>query len=448
MTTSYCWTAVALTAALVTVTPATAQIRPGAITLSPLAGGYAFDGDQNLEDRAVYGLGVGYDLSKRWGLELMGNYIDSRSDQGRGDNQISSLRADALYYFRPGKRLVPYLSAGAGGIHFDPDYHSSSTDPLVDLGAGIKYFLSPRVALRGDLRNIDSFDDSETNWSAAGGLTLLFGGEHEATPVLDTDGDGVPDDRDQCAGTPAGTTVGVDGCPPPAAAPTDSDGDGVNDDADRCPATPAGVEVDVAGCPKDTDGDGVADYRDRCPRTPRGVAVDANGCATDSDGDGVADHLDRCPHTPAGATVDAAGCAKDTDGDGVADYHDQCPNTPHQAKVDSRGCWVLKGVHFATGKAGLTADSAPVLDAVVRVLKANPSMRLEVQGHTDATGSARFNQRLSGKRAKAVAAYFTAHGVAGGRLSAKGYGPSHPAATNVTADGRAKNRRVELKPLR
>ena len=447
MFTSCRWTAVALGAALVT-TPATAQIRPGAVTVSPMVGGYAFDGDQNLEDRAVYGLGVGYDLSKRWGLELMGNYIDGRSDQGRGDNQVSSLRADALYHFRPEHKLVPYLSAGVGGIHFDPDYASNSTDPLVDLGGGLKYFLSPRVALRGDLRNLYSFDDTETNWSAAGGLTFLFGGEHKPMPPADTDGDGVTDDRDQCPGTPAGTTVGVDGCPPPAPAPVDTDGDGVTDDLDRCPGTPAGAPVDAAGCPKDTDGDGIADYLDRCPRTPRGVAVDGRGCAKDSDGDGVTDDLDRCPHTAAGAPVDAAGCPKDTDGDGIADFRDQCADTPRQATVDSRGCWVLKGVHFATGKADLTGSSAPPLDAVVRVLKANPSLRLEVQGHPDATGSLRLNQRLSEQRAQAVVAYFTGHGVDASRLTAKGYGPSRPAATNDTAEGRAKNRRVELKPLR
>jgi len=439
------WTAVALAAALIT-TPAAAQIRPGAVTLSPLVGGYSFDGDQNLENRAVYGLGVGYDLTRRWGLELMGNYIDTRSDAGRGDAQVSSLRADALFHFRPEKRLVPYLSVGAGGIHFDPDYRSGSTDPLVDLGGGIKYFLSPRVALRGDLRNIDSFNDSAANWCAAGGLTLLFGGEHKPMAPADTDGDGVTDDRDNCPETPPGTTVGVDGCPP--SSPVDTDGDGVTDDLDRCPSTPAGAPVDAAGCPKDTDGDGVADYLDRCPRTPHGVAVDVHGCAKDSDGDGVTDHLDRCPNTPAGATVDAAGCPKDTDGDGVADFRDQCPNTPRQATVDGRGCWVLHGVHFATSKADLTRGSAPVLDAVVRVLKANPNLRLEVQGHTDATGSLRFNRRLSEQRAKAVAAYFTAHGVDSGRLTAKGYGPSQPAATNDTAEGRAKNRRVELKPLR
>ncbi|RMF86826.1 MAG: OmpA family protein, partial [Nitrospirae bacterium] len=153
-----------MAAALLVAAPAAAQIRPGAVNLTPMVGAYAFDGDQDLETRALYGLGVGYDLTRRWGVELMGNYIDTRSDAGRGDEQVYSLRADALFHFRPDKQLVPYLSVGAGGIHFDPDFASDSTDPLLDWGAGVKYLLSPRAALRLDLRNLYSFDDTESNW--------------------------------------------------------------------------------------------------------------------------------------------------------------------------------------------------------------------------------------------------------------------------------------------
>jgi OOP family OmpA-OmpF porin len=88
----------------------------------------------------------------------------------------------------------------------------------------------------------------------------------------------------------------------------DSDGDGVPDDRDQCPDTPGGVSVDSRGCPLDSDGDGVPDYLDRCPGTPAGVSVDSKGCPIDSDGDGVADHLDQCPDTPEGATVNSVGC--------------------------------------------------------------------------------------------------------------------------------------------
>ncbi|RUR29592.1 OmpA family protein [Vreelandella nanhaiensis] len=71
---------------------------------------------------------------------------------------------------------------------------------------------------------------------------------------------------------PAGVAVDAQGCP------LDSDGDGVPDYRDQCPGTPAGVEVDAVGCPLDSDNDGVPDYRDQCPNTPAGTEVNALGC--------------------------------------------------------------------------------------------------------------------------------------------------------------------------
>ncbi|MBW1828971.1 MAG: OmpA family protein [Deltaproteobacteria bacterium] len=88
----------------------------------------------------------------------------------------------------------------------------------------------------------------------------------------------------------------------------DADGDGVPDDADNCPGTPTGVKVDEKGCPLDSDGDGVPDYRDKCPNTPAGTKVDSDGCPPDSDGDGIYDDQDQCPDTPKGATVNKRGC--------------------------------------------------------------------------------------------------------------------------------------------
>ncbi len=90
--------------------------------------------------------------------------------------------------------------------------------------------------------------------------------------------------------------------------PKDSDCDGVPDEIDECPGTPLGVKVDSRGCPLDTDGDGVPDYQDKCPGTPKGVNVDSRGCPLDTDSDGVPDYRDKCPGTPKGARVDKEGC--------------------------------------------------------------------------------------------------------------------------------------------
>ena len=228
----------------------------------------------------------------------------------------------------------------------------------------------------------------------------------------------------------------------------DSDGDGVTDDKDQCPNTPSGVSVDSAGCPLDTDGDGVYDYMDKCLYTPKGVKVDSVGCPVDTDGDGTPDHMDKCPGTPKGVKVDIAGCPLDTDGDGVYDYLDKCPGTPIGARVDERGCWVLKGVYFDTNKYTIKSQSYSILDEVVIVLKKNPGLRVEIQGHTDNRGSGKYNQKLSENRAKAVMDYFMNAGIADGRLSAVGYGLSKPAVPNTSSENWAKNRRVELNPVR
>jgi OOP family OmpA-OmpF porin len=168
----------------------------------------------------------------------------------------------------------------------------------------------------------------------------------------------------------------------------------------------------------------------------------------DRDRDGVTDDKDRCPNTPRGVSVDRDGCPPDSDGDGVTDSYDQCPNSPKGAKVDSRGCWVLTGVRFDTGKATLQSGSNAVLDPVVKVLVQNPKLKVEVAGHTDSTGSAELNDKLSAARANTVLEYLVSGGVKRSRLSSRGYGSAKPIASDATAAGRAQNRRVELRPLR
>ena len=168
----------------------------------------------------------------------------------------------------------------------------------------------------------------------------------------------------------------------------------------------------------------------------------------DSDGDGVYDDKDQCPNTPIGVKVDSVGCPLDTDGDGVYDYLDKCPGTPTGATVDERGCWVLKGVYFDTNEWNIKSQYNPILDEVAIVLRDNPYLNLEIQGHTDSRGSAKYNQELSENRAESVMDYLTKAGIGSDRLTAKGYGLTKPAFPNTSPENMAKNRRVELKPIR
>ena len=85
------------------------------------------------------------------------------------------------------------------------------------------------------------------------------------------------------------------------------------------------------------------------------------------------------------------------------------------------------------------------LDKLVSIMQKNPSLKLDIEGHTDNTGSRKYNQILSGKRALAIKMYLTQKGVDKERMTASGFGPDKPIASNNTDKGKSKNRRVELK---
>lgn len=113
-------------------------------------------------------------------------------------------------------------------------------------------------------------------------------------------------------------------------------------------------------------------------------------------------------------------------------------------QLNKSGHVAVYGIHFATGSATIQADSETVLQQIVALMQQNPTLRLRVEGHTDNQGVAAANQALSQKRAQAVVAGLTSHGVAAARLTAQGFGAGKPVADNNDEEGRAKNRRVEL----
>ena len=202
----------------------------------------------------------------------------------------------------------------------------------------------------------------------------------------------------------------------------------------------------------DRDGDGIPDISDKCPDVP-GIAK-YQGCPIpDTDGDGINDELDKCPTVFGLARYQ--GCPiPDTDGDGVNDEEDKCPTRP--GPVSNKGCPVIakeviekinfaaKNVFFATGSYKLLPKSFKSLDEVVRLMKVDESLIIDIDGHTDSQGSDESNQVLSDNRAGAVKNYLVSKGIVETRLKSAGYGKAKPVADNKTAAGRAKNRRTEM----
>ena len=237
--------------------------------------------------------------------------------------------------------------------------------------------------------------------------------------------------------------------PPPPPPVVDRDGDGVLDADDKCPDV-AGLAA-LQGCP-DRDGDGIADGDDKCPDVA-GTAKYLGCPIPDTDGDGVNDENDKCPSEKGVARYQ--GCPiPDTDKDGVNDEDDKCPSRPGPAS--NMGCPEIakeviekinvaaKNIFFATGSAKLLPKSFKSLNEVASLMAADQSLLIAIDGHTDSTGKREKNVELSNNRANAVKAYLASKGVSDSRMTATGYGPDKAVASNKTAAGRAKNRRVEM----
>ena len=139
----------------------------------------------------------------------------------------------------------------------------------------------------------------------------------------------------------------------------------------------------------------------------------------------------------------------DSDGDTVCDEIDVCGATPKGVEVDERGCWTLEQAYFFDfDKAEVKAEFFPLLDHIAKVMSDNPKITVQLEGHTDSTGSVEYNQGLSERRANAIKDSLVKKAMVDAkRLNAVGFGESKPITTNETKEGRAKNRRVDLKPV-
>lgn len=441
-------------------------------------------------DSALYplqgslGIELGYKPHDRWQIKADYTSFDLYNDTTASTSFSFSRDKDAATWRWKGKRISLMLSrrlvsiaehlhfdisAGAGLIIWkevdaEADTTRDATGPrnetidfaasevIVGLGSAIEVNISRRVTLgfgfRADYLTGGGADFAEIfltgrhNWlyGLKSSITFSFSkhvdskegtwpsDEVWSQPVrrrplrvsnqLDSDNDGVIDARDNCVNTPVGAIVDAHGCA------LDSDRDGVFDGLDDCPGTDrlAAGMVDISGCPVDSDFDGVPDYRDACPGNRIGAHVDETGCPTDADNDGVPDGLDDCPNTLIGVDVEPNGCID----------------------LDMLSTPMVLNIDYSSGSFEIDPKTKKRLKQLVSLLTFVPAIRLDINGYTDNIGTAGVNQTLSDKRAKRVRDYLVTNGISSDRIKTFGRGETNFIASNQTASGRAKNRRIEI----
>ena len=166
---------------------ASAANLEGQFSVSPVIGGYTYDGRQHLDTSLVYGLRGGYNFTKNFGVEALFDYVNTEPTTSKNNVDMYRYGGELLYHFFPENTLVPYLAAGYSGLHF----HGSDIDGQVrgafDYGIGAKYFLNDNIALRGDVRHIiyTMNDRTNSNLEYTLGAYIPFGGGKPAVKPVE-----------------------------------------------------------------------------------------------------------------------------------------------------------------------------------------------------------------------------------------------------------------------
>jgi outer membrane protein OmpA-like peptidoglycan-associated protein len=407
----------------------------------------------------------------------------------------------AMVHLFPRKMFTSYLYAGGGLMEYQRAIDANIPHPdtkfrssyVAMAGLGLECFVSSGTSMVLDLgyRNIDKVKlDDDPSSSMRGFVTAKLGFNFYlgSSDDDDDDNDGLTNAEERRYGTD------------PENPDTDGDGLSDGDEVKRYHTNPLKVDTDGDGLSDgdevfkyhtdptkfDTDGDGLSDGDEvlKYHTDPLKVDTDGDGLSdgdevliyhtnplkVDSDGDGLSDWDEvKTYHTdPNNPDTDGDGLSdgdevkkyhtdplnRDTDGGGVddgtevrrgsnpLDPSDDFPVAP--LKLEKGKAVVLDGVNFVSGSANLTPNSEATLDRAFKALTENLDVRIEIAGYTDNIGKPSANQKLSERRAGAVKAWLVKKGIAASRITAIGRGNLDPIASNTSAEGRAKNRRIEF----
>ena len=387
-------------------TPAWAEIRAGSFSASPFVGGFLFDGNQDLRHRPVFGARLGYDFTRHWGVEALLDYVPGRYAATDSYTDVYNYRLEGLYHFLPAGKLVPFLAAGVGGISINSKDNAIQKDlPVLDYGAGVKYFLTERIALRADVRHILAFGPPYNNLEYTLGVVFYFGGAGAAARTAQE-----TRPAEMAAAAPAPETINLTAKPVSDAridlawnAPTGAAEYKVMRDGSQLTSTTAtslsdtGLTASTRYCYRVSALDG----------TNRELAVSNEACATT---------LPLAPKQGVGMAAP--------------------PAESH----------VLEDIHFDFDEYELRPDARAILKRHAAWLTENRDVILTilVEGHCDERGTAEYNMALGQRRASAAAKYLIDLGVDAKQITTISYGFERPIDPRHNEEAWAKNRRAHF----
>ncbi|GIS00930.1 MAG: cell envelope biogenesis protein OmpA [Flavobacteriales bacterium] len=366
------------------------------------------------------------------------NYSENDINVSNEDLYYYSLDGIVKYNFPSESKFLgvdtnPYLYAGYGLSNFgesDISLASKNTSYGPSFGAGIDFQISKNIALNTGI-SYKSLNEKNaySNLQHVVGIKFNFG-------KGDSDGDGVPDKKDQCPDLPGLSEL--NGCP-------DSDGDGISDLTDQCPNSP-GLNS-MGGCP-DSDGDGISDLTDPCPNS---AGINGEPCP-DSDGDGLNDNLDNCPNE-AGPKSNGGCKLDDIDNDGVPNINDNCPNEAGDKEFG--GCPKLptslsnflnnySEFFFDFDSYELNQNQISNIYDLSKILDQYDYIKVNIDGHASSEEKPDYNLQLSQNRSNTIKNTLIENGIQDSRLNTRAFGEHNPGYPEIPLSERKKNRRVIL----
>ncbi|MFZ3114870.1 MAG: outer membrane beta-barrel domain-containing protein [Syntrophales bacterium] len=414
-----------IVAAFVFLLPLSArsEIKAGSFEVNPFVGYNFFENDQNLKDRPIFGLRLGYNFTKNWGIEGVGEFIKSRVDnrekiwteEGQytspiDDVELSMYHLNLVYHFIPDGKFNPFIVAGIGGAHYNPSRSNRGDMAAFNVGIGAKYWVTDNIALRVDLKDYmvtEIMQDTYHNIGVTAGVVFAFGG-----------GESVQAYRKPTEA--AAVAVAAVAVIPPAAdttAPTVIFTSPMNGDT----AAPVNQRVQAAFSevmdPATLNAATFTVKQGTTPIAGKVTALSSNGSFTPTG------NFEKGKVYTGTITTGA----KDLAGNALAKNYVFSFTALTAPKVVPTVLIALEDQHFFFDSSEVTENGKTVLNHNIRLLKENPKMEILIAGYTSASGTAEYNQKLSERRATAVREYFIKGGIARDRLTQVGYGAKHPA---------------------